>query len=38
MKQDDFEVREDRKPQKVDTFDIVKIDAETNGGIAPKAR
>ena len=26
MKQDDFEVREDKKPQKVDTFDMVKID------------
>src|SRR5436190_15994319 len=37
MKQDDFEVREDKKPQKVDTFEIVKIDAELNGGIAPKA-
>jgi VWFA-related protein len=37
MKQDEFEVREDKKPQRVDTFDIVKIDAETNGGIAPKA-
>src|SRR5258706_14260967 len=36
MKQDDFEVREDKKPQKVDTFEIVKIDALTNGGIAPK--
>ncbi|HEX9366123.1 MAG TPA: VWA domain-containing protein, partial [Vicinamibacterales bacterium] len=36
MKQDDFEVREDRKPQKVETFDIVKIDALSNGGIAPK--
>src|SRR5829696_1722155 len=34
MKQDDFEVREDKKPQKVDTFDVVKIDALTNGGIA----
>ena len=33
----DFEVREDKKPQKVDTFEIVKIDAETNAGIAPKA-
>jgi VWFA-related protein len=26
MKQDDFEVREDRKPQKVETFDIVNIE------------
>ena len=25
MKQDDFDVREDKKPQKVDTFDIVNI-------------
>src|SRR6266536_2391283 len=37
MKQDEFDVREDKKPQKVDTFEIVKIDAESNGGIAPKA-
>jgi len=29
MKQDEFEVREDRKPQKVDTFDIVNIDEIT---------
>ena len=27
LKQDDFEVREDKKPQKIDTFDVVKIDA-----------
>jgi len=27
MAQDDFEVREDKKPQKVDTFDLIKIDA-----------
>src|SRR5436190_3225947 len=26
MKPDDFEVREDRKPQKVETFNLVKID------------
>src|SRR5215831_4780398 len=26
MKPEDFEVREDKKPQKIDTFDIVKID------------
>lgn len=26
MKQDDFEVREDKRPQKVDTFEVVKID------------
>src|SRR3954454_2252902 len=37
MKQDDFEVREDKKPQKVDSFDVVKIDALANGGIEPKA-
>ena len=37
MKQDEFEVREDRKPQKVETFETVKIDAELNAGIAPKA-
>jgi VWFA-related protein len=37
MKQADFEVREDKKPQKVDTFDVVKIDALANGGIAPRA-
>src|SRR5438874_1044880 len=37
MKQDEFEVREDKKPQRVDTFETVKIDAETNGGIAPRA-
>jgi VWFA-related protein len=29
MKQEDFEVREDRKPQKVETFDLVKIDEIT---------
>ena len=29
MKQDDFEVREDKRPQKVDTFEVVKIDALT---------
>jgi len=26
MKQDDFDVREDKKPQKIETFDVVKID------------
>src|SRR6476469_9731203 len=26
MKQDDFDVREDKKPQQVETFDVVKID------------
>ena len=36
MKQDDFEVREDKKPQKVDTFELVKIDALMNGGVTPK--
>lgn len=36
MKQDDFEVREDKKAQKVDTFEVVKIDALSNGGIAPR--
>src|SRR5690242_13467055 len=29
MKQDDFEVREDKKPQKVDTFEVIKIDELT---------
>src|SRR4051812_25948272 len=29
MKQEDFEVREDKKPQKVDTFETVKIDELT---------
>src|SRR5258708_3993055 len=36
MKRDDFEVREDKKPQKVDSFDVVKIDALSTGGITPK--
>jgi VWFA-related protein len=36
MKQDEFEVREDKKPQRVDTFDIVKIDPEAAQGITPK--
>src|SRR3569832_1559953 len=35
MSQDDFEVREDKKPQKVETFDVVKIDALT-APAAPK--
>ena len=26
LKQDDFEVKEDKKPQRVETFDVVKID------------
>src|SRR4029450_12492395 len=37
MKQDEFEVREDRKPQKVDTFEMVKIDALASNAITPKA-
>src|SRR4051812_47503247 len=36
MKPDDFDVREDKKPQKVDTFEIVKIDALAGGGVTPK--
>jgi VWFA-related protein len=36
MKQDEFEVREDKKPQRVDTFDVVKIDPEAAQGITPK--
>ena len=36
MKQDDFEVREDKKPQKVDTFEVVKIDALTSAATNPK--
>src|SRR5258708_29357323 len=36
MKQDDFDVREDKKPQRVDTFDVVKIDPLLTGGIEPK--
>jgi VWFA-related protein len=36
MKQDDFDVREDKKPQKVDTFEVVKIDALSTAGITPK--
>jgi hypothetical protein len=37
MKAEDFEVREDKKPQKVDTFEIVKIDALLSNAITPKA-
>ena len=37
MKQDDFDVREDRKPQKVETFDVVKIDPLAFEGRTPKA-
>src|ERR1051326_4273189 len=35
MKQDDFEVREDKKPQKIDTFELVKIDPITMAGAPP---
>jgi VWFA-related protein len=37
MKTEDFEVREDKKPQKVDTFEIVKIDELASNAITPKA-
>jgi VWFA-related protein len=36
MKQDDFEIREDKKAQKVDTFEVVKIDALTSAATNPK--
>ena len=36
MKQADFEVREDKKPQRVETFETVKIDPLVNEGRAPK--
>jgi VWFA-related protein len=36
MKQDDFEVREDKKPQKVETFDVVKIDELSSAATNPK--
>src|SRR6185295_1855966 len=37
MKQDDFEVREDKKPQKVETFEVVKISELTaNAPAVPK--
>jgi VWFA-related protein len=36
MKQDDFDVREDKKAQRVDTFEVVKIDPLSTGGIEPK--
>ncbi len=36
MKREDFEVREDKKPQRVDSFDVVRIDALSTGGITPK--
>ena len=35
MKPEDFEIREDKKPQKVETFEVVKIDALT-GPTTPK--
>jgi VWFA-related protein len=37
MSRDDFDVREDKKPQKVETFDVVKIDGSTAPAYAPKA-
>ncbi|HYT74356.1 MAG TPA: VWA domain-containing protein, partial [Vicinamibacterales bacterium] len=37
LKQGDFEVREDKKPQKVETFDVVKIDPLTVEGPPPRA-
>jgi VWFA-related protein len=36
LKQGDFEVREDRKPQSVETFAVVKIDPLAAPAIAPK--
>ena len=36
MKQDDFEVREDKKPQTVQTFDVVKIDPLTAPAQPPR--
>jgi VWFA-related protein len=36
LKQEDFEVREDRKPQTVETFDVVKIDPLAAPAVAPK--
>jgi VWFA-related protein len=36
MKQDDFEVREDKKPQSIQTFDLVKIDALTAPSQPPR--
>ena len=36
MKRDEFEVREDKKPQQVETFEQVKIDALAASSIAPK--
>jgi VWFA-related protein len=37
MKQDDFELREDKKPQTIQTFDRVKIDALTADAAPPHA-
>lgn len=36
MKQDDFEVREDKKPQAIQTFDLVRIDALTAPAQPPR--
>ncbi len=36
MKQDDFELREDKKPQTVQTFDVVKIDPLTAPAAPPR--
>ena len=36
MKQDDFDLREDKKPQKVETFDVVKIDPLAFEGRTPR--
>jgi VWFA-related protein len=36
MKQDEFDVREDKKPQSVQTFDIVRIDALTAPAVPPR--
>jgi VWFA-related protein len=35
LNKDDFEVREDKKPQVVQTFDVVKIDAIPEDAVAP---
>jgi VWFA-related protein len=36
MKQDEFDVREDKKPQRVETFDVVKIDPVVEAANAPR--
>ena len=36
MTKDDFEVREDKKPQRVETFDVVKIDQQSAPAIASR--